>query len=96
VGLPANDHGVLDSYHLATSGKADRYAQLLRELPAGLSEWAVHPSTGDAEAQAIEPDGWQIRRADLDFVLSTEARQLIEDEGITLLDYRALQTIWAR
>ena len=96
LGLPANDHGVLDSYHLATEAKAERYAQLLRELPAGLSEWAVHPSTGDAEAQAIEPDGWQIRRADLDFVLSAEARQLIEEEGISLLDYRALQTVWGR
>src|SRR4051794_15806650 len=49
AGLVTNDHDVLDSYSLNTAGKAAQYAQLLRELPPGLSEWAVHPSLGDAE-----------------------------------------------
>jgi hypothetical protein len=67
---------------------------LLRELPVGLSEWALHPSLGDAEAQAMEPDGWQVRRADFEFLISTEAREAVASEGIVLLDFRALQQVW--
>ena len=92
--LPANDHNLLDSYHLPTENKSARYAQMLRELPVGLTEWAVHPSLGNAESQALEPDGWRIRRADFDFVTSPDARDIIEAEGIVLLDYRALQKRW--
>ena len=55
-GLPATDHGVVDSTRLATAGKTARFVRMLRELPAGLSEWAVHPGLGTAEARAI--DGW--------------------------------------
>jgi chitin disaccharide deacetylase len=93
-GVPTNAHDVLDSYSLDPDGKSARYTQLLRELPAGLSEWAVHPSLGNAEAQAMEPDSWQVRKTDFDFVISQEAREIIDSEGIILLDYRPLQEAW--
>ena len=96
AGLPATDHGVLDSFRLDTAGKAARYAQLVRALPAGLSEWAVHPSLGDAEAQALHPERWQVRKADFDFLISREARAILDEEGIVLVDYRPLQQLWAR
>jgi predicted glycoside hydrolase/deacetylase ChbG (UPF0249 family) len=95
AGLPTTDYDVLDSYKLSTVDKAARYAQLLRELPAGLSEWAVHPSLGNAEAQAIEPDSWQVRKTDFDFLIAQEARDILDEEGIVLVDYRALQEVWA-
>jgi predicted glycoside hydrolase/deacetylase ChbG (UPF0249 family) len=95
-GLPTSDHNLLDSYRLGAVDKAARCAQLLRELPPGLSEWAVHPSLGNAEAQALEPHSWQIRKADFDFLISPEARRIVEEEGIILLDYRALQQMWSR
>jgi predicted glycoside hydrolase/deacetylase ChbG (UPF0249 family) len=91
VGIPTADHEVLDSYSLDTATKPARYAELLRALPAGLSEWAVHPSLGDAEARAMEPEGWQVRKADYDFMVSLEARAIVEEQGIILLDFRALQ-----
>jgi hypothetical protein len=93
AGLPANDHGVLDSYSVPVVGKAARYAQLLRELPPGLSEWAVHTSLGDAEAQAMEPTTWQVRKTDFNFLISPEARDILTQEGIVLLDYRSLQQV---
>lgn len=92
--LPVNDHDFLDSYLLETAGKSDRFAQLLRDLPAGLSEWAVHPGLADAELLAIEPDGAAVRQADLDFVVSAQAREVIEQEGIILLSYQPLQELW--
>lgn len=37
------DRDFVDSFSLDLPGKAERYAALRRALPAGLSEWAVHP-----------------------------------------------------
>jgi len=93
-GLPANDYDFLDSYLLDTVGKSAQFVQLLRDLPVGLSEWAVHPGLADAELLAIEPDGAPVRQADLDFLVSVEARQVIEREGITLISYKLLQEVW--
>jgi chitin disaccharide deacetylase len=93
-GLPGVDHGFLDSFALDLDGKADRYAALLRALPPGLSEWAVHPGTGDAAARAADPAGWRVRRSDYEFLVSAQARALVADEGIALIDYRPLQQAW--
>jgi uncharacterized protein YllA (UPF0747 family) len=43
----------------------------------------------------MEPESWRVRRTDLDFLISREARHILEEEGIVLLDYRALQEIWS-
>ena len=93
-GLPTNDHDVLDSYLLDPVNKAARYAELLRELPVGLSEWAVHPGLDGPELLAIEPGGSHIRQADFDFLMSQQAKDIVREEGIILLDYRALQVVW--
>lgn len=92
--LPTNDHDVLDSYRLAVVEKSARYAQLLRDLPSGLSEWAVHPALGTPEMQALEPESWQVRQTDFDFLISRQAHSIIEQEGIVLLSYKPLQKVW--
>lgn len=94
LGLPTADDDFLDSFSLPTADKPARYLELLRDLPEGLSEWAVHPSTADVVAQAGDPEGWAVRRADYAFLMSTEARAAVEAEGIILLDYRPLQAVW--
>lgn len=93
--LPTNDYDFMDSFQLDTVDKSTRYGQLLRELPVGLSEWAVHPGLGNAELQAIQPDGWQVRQTDFDFLMSQEAQDIVKAEGIILLDYRPLQVAWS-
>lgn len=93
-GLPTIDYDFLDSYLLDPETKFVRYAELLRELPTGLSEWAIHPALDNPELLAIEPDGKHIRQKDFDFWTSQQAKDLINQEGIVLLDYRALQTVW--
>jgi predicted glycoside hydrolase/deacetylase ChbG (UPF0249 family) len=93
-GLPTNDHDFLDSFGLETADKAARYAQLLHDLPVGLSEWAVHPGGDDAEARAIGALGPEVRQTDLDFLISPDARAMIQREGITLLSYKPLQQAW--
>jgi predicted glycoside hydrolase/deacetylase ChbG (UPF0249 family) len=93
-GLPTNDYDFLDSYLLDSSTKLKTYHQLLRDLPEGLSEWAVHPGFNDAELRAIESTGCNERQLDLDFLTSQAALDTIEEEEIILLDYEPLQAIW--
>jgi len=94
-GFPTNDYDFLDSYLLDPVDKSARYDQMLRELPTGLSEWAVHPGLDNAELLAIELDGKHIRQTDFDFLMSQEAQDVVKEEGIILLDYRPLQEIWS-
>jgi predicted glycoside hydrolase/deacetylase ChbG (UPF0249 family) len=96
LGLPCNDYDFVDSYLLGIEDKAARFGRLLRELPAGLNEWAVHPGLDSAELLAIEPEGNHFRQMDFDFLISAEARQIIQREGITLLSYAPLQAVWRR
>ena len=93
-GLPTNDYDFLDSYLLDPVNKSARYAQMLHELPAGLNEWAVHPGLDNSELLAIEPDGNHVRQTDFDFWTSQQAKDIVKEEGIILVDYRALQVVW--
>ena len=93
-GLPVNDYDFLDSYSIDTNGKLDAYIRLLRNLPEGLSEWAVHPGLEDVELLAIEPEGAPIRQADFQCMTSATIRDVIQQEGITLISYKALQEVW--
>jgi chitin disaccharide deacetylase len=94
-GLPVTDQPFLDSFSLDTDGKSARYAQLLRDLPAGLNEWAVHPGLGDEESRAVD-GGWRVRRTDYEFLTSPQARALLRQEGIIVTDYRPAQRVWSR
>lgn len=93
-GLPCNDYDFLDSFSIDVANKFASYARLLRELPAGLSEWAVHPGFGNAELAALQPTGLPIRQSDLDALTSPAMQEIIKEEGIILLDYRSLQAVW--
>jgi predicted glycoside hydrolase/deacetylase ChbG (UPF0249 family) len=96
LGLPSNDYNLMDSFSLNPVDKPWRYAQMLHELPEGLNEWAVHPGLDNPELFALEPDGKHIRQTDFDFWTSQQAKDIIREEGIILVDYRALQVIWAQ
>ena len=92
-GWPTNDDDFLDSFEIDPIHKAARYAQLLNELPVGLNEWAV-TSGLDTRVTRPEPDGNHVRQTDFDFWTSPQAKDLVQAEGIILLDYRALQVVW--
>ncbi|MFD5465244.1 ChbG/HpnK family deacetylase [Kitasatospora sp. NPDC127059] len=99
-GLPVVDHGFLDSFAVPLDDKPAHYARLLAALPPGLTEWAVHPSLATGPHRHVPPhrdqadDGWRVRRSDYEFLVSPEARRLLTDHGITVLDYRPLQEAW--
>jgi predicted glycoside hydrolase/deacetylase ChbG (UPF0249 family) len=91
-GRPTVDHDFLDSFRLDLDHKTDRYLDLLRRLPPGLTEWAVHPGLADGHARTNDP-GWRVRATDYDFLVSSEARRTVENEHIVLTDYRTIQRI---
>jgi predicted glycoside hydrolase/deacetylase ChbG (UPF0249 family) len=95
-GFATVDHGTLDSFRLNVEDKSARYAQMLRDLPVGLSEWAVHPGLDDAQARATDPHGWGVRATDFAFLVSPEARKVVKQEGIILIDYGPLQKLWRK
>jgi predicted glycoside hydrolase/deacetylase ChbG (UPF0249 family) len=55
-GSPVTEHPFLDSFALDPDGKAAHYAGLLRGLPPGLSEWAVHPGPDGPPSRADDRD----------------------------------------
>lgn len=93
-GLPCNDYDFLDSYLLDPAARSASYAQLLHESPRGLSEWAVHPGLHTSELRAIEGDSKHIRHLDYECLTSQAAQDIVQEEGIVLLDYRSLQAVW--
>jgi predicted glycoside hydrolase/deacetylase ChbG (UPF0249 family) len=95
-GLPAVDHDFLDSFRLDTATKPAQYAALLHDLPPGLTEWAVHPGLASEQAQAIDPDGWRVRWTDYQFLTSPQAKELLHQQNITVIDYRTIQLAWSQ
>lgn len=91
--LPTLDHELMDSYTLDVTGKSTLYTQMLRDLPAGLTEWAIHPGLDTPEMQAVEP-GSRVRQTDFAFFSSAEVREVFAEEGVTVLSYRDLQRVW--
>lgn len=94
-GKPVVGNTFLDSYSVDLDDKAATYERMLRELPPGLNEWAIHPAHGTEQWQAIEPTGWRVRQSDHAFLTSPRAREIIADEAITVIDYRPLQHAWS-
>ncbi|MBF9067106.1 polysaccharide deacetylase family protein [Streptacidiphilus fuscans] len=94
-GLVVVDNDFLDSFSLDIEEKAARYVQLLRDLPSGLSEWAVHPGLGDPNSRAVD-DGWRVRRTDYEFLTSPQAQEALRREGIVVVDYKQIQRAWTR
>jgi len=92
-GLPALDYPDLDSFVLPLENKSSIYIQLLRELPEGLSEFAIHPAMESDELRAITPE-WPVRVSDYQFFNSLEYIDMIQREGIQLVDYSLLKPHW--
>jgi predicted glycoside hydrolase/deacetylase ChbG (UPF0249 family) len=93
-GKPVIDHPFVDSYSITLADKAATFERMLRNLPPGLNEWAVHPGHGTGVWQKIEPNGWRVRQTDHAFLTSPQARNMIDQEEITVIDYRPLQQAW--
>lgn len=94
LGKPVVDGTWLDSFTVDVEDKPQTYERMLRALPPGLSEWAVHPALATEDWQSIEQGGWRMRQSDHAFLTSDRARQVLAEEGIEVIDYTSLQNVW--
>lgn len=76
-------------------GMAASYNQYLRELEPGLNLLVLHLGFDDDEMQAITVNhplwGAKWRQADYDWSMSEEAKAIIKEEGIILVDWRLVK-----
>jgi chitin disaccharide deacetylase len=94
LGKPVVDGTWLDNFTVEVEGKAQTYERMVRGLPPGLSEWAVHPALATEDWKAIERSGWRVRQSDHAFLTSDRAREVLAEEGIEVIDYTSVQDIW--
>ena len=93
--LAAEAGVVIPDYLIRLAGRAVRPAleRLLSELPAGLTEVAVHPAIDTGELRSLAPD-WSARVDDHDLVTAGQSlRALVARAGVTLIGYRALRQL---
>jgi chitin disaccharide deacetylase len=81
-GKPVIDNPFVDSYSITLDDKEATCERMLRNLPPGLNEWAVHPAHGTDVWQTIDPTGWRVRQTDHAFLTSPQARKIIDHEDI--------------
>ena len=93
-GFPVIDYDSQDSFRINTEDKPDRYIEMLKFLPPGISEWAVHPALKTGELMTISPEEWHVRDADYKFFYSEAFKKILEDEQIKLISYKSLQDCW--
>lgn len=55
---------------------------LIRQVPDGLSEWAVHP----ARVTAVD-GGADVRQTDYALLMADETRHVLAEEGIVVIGY---------
>ena len=92
MGLPLLD----DIVQLPLDGDPDirleQTKQKLENLKPGITHFIIHPAKDTPELRAIAPE-WGCRIADYETFLKPELRETIQDLGLHVIGYRAIQDI---
>ena len=65
----------------------DGVAQLLRNLPEGITELMCHPGYADEALQQTHTRLQASRQTELEILTDVEIRNLVASQGIRLIDY---------
>jgi len=81
----------------AEKGAEKFYANMLRNIPVGVSEMIIHVAYNDDEMQAVtidHPDfGAAWRQKDFDFFTSEACQKILKEENIELITWRDLKKL---
>ena len=100
AGLEARGMPLIDHFRITPGygpgetegGRAELYAATLRALPPGVTYFSLHPNApGDIDV--IAPDRAHWRTFEYDFFRSPQLQELLREENITPIGYRALCTL---
>ncbi len=72
--------------------RLERTKQALAALEPGITYFIIHPAVDTPELRAITPD-WACRAADYQDFLNQELGVFIEQQGIQVIGYRAIQDV---
>ncbi|MBT2512192.1 ChbG/HpnK family deacetylase [Arthrobacter sp. ISL-30] len=81
-GRVAQNQPFLDSFSVPIDDKLQHLVDAVRQLPQGLSEWAVHPAGYNPR-----DEGSKVHSSDYDVLMSPAFRQALEDNEITVTGY---------
>jgi hypothetical protein len=90
-GFPLLDHIVmmpLDQWE----DRLDLAKEVFKTVKPGLTHFIIHPAADSPEIRAIAPD-WRARVADWQVFQSPQLRQFLQQEGIHVIGYRAIQSL---
>ncbi len=90
-GMPLEDR-IADVQLDQPEQRMEQYKQVFSGLPAGVAHMYIHPALDTPELRAMCPD-WRSRVGDYNVFMSEEMRTHIQNEGIHLIGYRALQAL---
>jgi hypothetical protein len=94
------DHVFMAAPPIKSNEWLSYYTHILKTLPPGVSELIVHLAYDDAEMQAVtveHPDyGSAWRQRDFNVMTSPEFRKALEENHITLVNWRKLGTLLQR
>ena len=71
--------------------KKEAFLQLIRELPPGLTQVALHPAVESDALKRISPD-WQQRVWDAQLLADSEVQTALKGEGIVITDWREIMS----
>ena len=91
MGVPLHD-GLFWVNLAETTQRYEKYVAILKNLPAGISRIYAHPAHDTPELRSICPD-WRSRVEDYEILMREDLKKMIQDLGITLIGYRALQQV---
>ena len=69
------------------------YREIIRNLPVGVSQLIVHLGRESEELKAIT-SSWRIRTTDYAIMIDPATREMIEEAGVKLVGWRAIQEAW--
>ncbi|MBZ0284843.1 MAG: polysaccharide deacetylase family protein [Anaerolineae bacterium] len=72
--------------------RVEQAKQLLREIPAGITHFYMHPTSDTPELRAHAPD-WPSRVADYHAFMSSELRDFVHNEDIHVIGNRILRDL---
>jgi predicted glycoside hydrolase/deacetylase ChbG (UPF0249 family) len=85
-GCTTQDQPFLDSFTAPLEGKQEWFLDRIRELPHGLTEWAMHPAL-----TTTFDSGSGVRASDRELLVSASIRQALDDQKITVLGHDDLR-----
>lgn len=88
--LPLVDR-VADLYALPQRDRMEEYAQVIRNLPAGLTHLLYHPARPGPEIEGASPNDWPIRVGDWQVFAGETLPVLLKEVGVKVLEYRTLR-----